>query len=82
MKSLQAKRDAGQGADHVRYSDELRPMKGNDIILAQAATNAKKEYDAWHERYMSQPGIKAKVAEVESEISRVEAQIREIEMSR
>ncbi|MBN2301061.1 MAG: hypothetical protein JXN60_00960 [Lentisphaerae bacterium] len=48
VEALTEKRDKSSGEDHVKYSDELRKMKGDDIRLGQTFESAKKRYDDWN----------------------------------
>lgn len=47
VNDLTKKRDNSTGDDFVRYSDELRLLKGDDIRLAASLEKAKKNYLAW-----------------------------------
>lgn len=47
VKDLQAKRDSNQGGDLMKYADELRRLKGQDIALANTLEKAKEKYDGW-----------------------------------
>lgn len=51
VRDLQKKRDSAAGADHMRYSDELRKMKGRDIELAQELKAAKKKFSDWKNQH-------------------------------
>ena len=71
--ALQRKRDAAQGAEHVRYSDMLRQMKGDDIRIGKAYEAAKERYDAW------QPRPRAGRAEPDPATARMRAELAAID---
>lgn len=79
VKDLQARRDKATGASHVKYADELRQMKGQDVELANKYNAIKEKYKAWMDankghgddeitdRVLS--GLMEELAELEIEIS-------------
>lgn len=78
-RELQAKRDSARGADHVRYEDQLRKMKGEDIRLAQDIEEAKKKFDAWKARHARIPDSDPKIAALEAELEDVQSRLYTIE---
>jgi len=81
VKDLQARRDKATGANHIKYADELRKMKGQDIELANTYNAIKKKYKAWMDANKGHgddeitdqvlSGLMEELAELEMEISRL-----------
>jgi hypothetical protein len=47
VRDLQAKRDKGDGAARMKYADELRAMKGDDVRVGLAFEAARKKHESW-----------------------------------
>lgn len=77
VKDLQAKRDSNKGGDLMKYADELRRLKGQDIALANTLEKAKEKYDGWKaqnkidESALTSPRLEA----MQKELSAVQAKL-------
>ena len=81
VKALQAKRDKATGSDHVRFSEELRKLKGDDIRLGQSYEAAKKDFDAWNARHASVPEDDGLLISLRKELSAAEDDLMQRERS-
>lgn len=78
VRELQKKRDSATDADHVRYSDELQKMKGEDIRLGLALETVKKKYAAWNADHAT-ISTNGELQALESELEGVKRQLHAIE---
>ena len=79
VKALQAQRDESEGADHVRISDELRALKGDDIHLGQAYELAKKNYEEWNRTHPVASIEPSELATLEQELAEVRTRLDEMD---
>lgn len=80
VKELTKKRDQASGEQQMEYSDELRSMKGEDIIIGNELAEAKKKYTEW----ASQNPISTnpKISQLETELENAVLMLRQISFNK
>lgn len=79
VKDLTEKRDAASNKKKMDYADNLRLMKGNDIIVANKLKQIKSEYDNWNLGHPRPTGNNNEVENLLTELSRIEKIISKME---
>ncbi len=71
VKDLTKKRDAASNAEHLKYADELRSMKGEDIIIANNLKQVKSDYYNWNIAHPLPENSDPKVNKLLTELDRI-----------
>lgn len=74
VKELSKKRDDSTGGERMRAIEQLRAMKGEDVVVAKALESVKKKYEEWfkaHPPPETSPAIEA----IKSDLANVRQQI-------
>ncbi len=75
VEDLTAKRDASTGEAQMRYSNELRTMKGDDIRLGQAYESARDQYQAWNAAHPRPATDDEQTTRLVVELTRIEGRL-------
>ena len=70
---IRKKRDAATGDAHLRYEDQLRRLKAEDIRLGHEFSSAKQKYMAWNREHPNG----SRIDRLKSELSEVRARLKE-----
>jgi hypothetical protein len=76
VKDLQAKRDAALGEARIKYADQLRELKGEDVILGREMKDIENKFNAWESHradVVSSGDVQLQRAELASIDSRLKA---------
>lgn len=71
VEDLTKKRDTASGKKQMDYADELRLMKGEDIIIANELKEAKQEYNKWNLTHPRPENNNSEVNNLLTELSRI-----------
>ena len=75
VKELQALRDKAADADHMMYEDELRSMKGRDILVGTAYEGIKRQYERWNRENPLPPAETAQSTGFDEHLARIEQEL-------
>jgi len=73
VKELTRLREEADSSDRIRYGDELRELKGEDIRVGQAYEAAKQRYEQWNAAHPAAGD--PRIRKLQDEIERLEARI-------
>jgi len=78
VSALEARHEAADGEERMRYFDELRRLKGEDIRIGTELESVKKKYDAWNRQHRPARVDTPEIRALESELQDVRYKLREI----
>ena len=78
VEDLRKKRDSAVSGDHVKYEDELRRMKGQDIKLAQDLKSAKSKFEEWNKKNVKDLSKDPEIRALKSVLSEVQTELQTI----
>ena len=77
--ALQAKWESAEGGDRMRYFDELRSLKGEDIRVGKAYERAKANYEAWKRQNPEPPSTAiSHRALLQSELAKIDRKLDDL----
>jgi hypothetical protein len=81
VKDLTQKRDNSTGSKQMEYADELRSMKGHDIIIANNLKQVKSDYNNWNIAHPRPATSNVEVNNLLTELNRIGKIISNMEKS-
>lgn len=76
VEKLKQQRDSTTGDEHMKYADELRKMKGEDIVIGTEYENAKKKFADWNRKNSGAWADNPDLAALEDELDGVAGTLR------